>query len=84
VTASVDRAVADARAASVRAGHTMGLIHYAATAAHRAQDPAVMCDILGCPDTLRWWHIGEFDYTAGNFDSAVYAGLVAGPEPGDR
>ncbi|TQS30027.1 hypothetical protein [Microbispora sp. KK1-11] len=83
MTASVDRAVADARALGVRAESTMGFIHYAAMAAHRAQDPAVMCNILGCPDTLRWWHIGEFDYTAGHIDSAVYAGLVAGHEPGE-
>lgn len=52
-----------------------GLVRYAATAAHRAGDPAVACRILGCDDEHQAVHVAAFDRSAGHRDALAAAAM---------
>ncbi|MGW0485809.1 hypothetical protein [Nonomuraea sp. NPDC003214] len=59
----------------------LGFVVYAALAAQRAGEPAVMCRILDCDPAIRDLHGWLFDREAGHADAAAAAACRT-PTPG--
>ncbi|MFG1976947.1 hypothetical protein ACGFJC_47110 [Nonomuraea fuscirosea] len=56
-------------------------VHYAATAAHRAGDPLVLCAMLGCDPEHRHMHAALADQGDGHVHALRYASYRARSRP---